>query len=199
LGRFRPFFIGWKNLNQNERELADRILDGDPSAFQEFYNSHKKAVIRACWYFLGSDAEVEDRAQEAFLQALKNLGRFRFECALSTWLNHIAVNLCLDLLDKKKKELSLSPDFFGSRPIGKRENPYPEETLKVLREEIEGLDDRDRELVTLRDIQGLSCEAVANRLRIPAGSVTSGLSQARQKLMERVRGKLPKGWEERMP
>jgi RNA polymerase sigma-70 factor, ECF subfamily len=186
-------------LRQNERELVKKILNGDSAAFQEFYDSNKKALIRVCWYFLGNDAEVEDMVQETFIKALKNLGKFRFESALSTWLNHIAVNLCRDLLEKKKKNLPFSVDFFAAQPSIQHKTPYPEETLKMLREEIQKLEGREKELITLREIKGLSYEAIANKLKIPVGSVTSGLFRARQKLIERVREKMPKGWEELFP
>ncbi len=184
-------------MNPTEKELVKRILNGDSAAFQELYNTHKKALIRACWYFLGNDSEVEDMVQETFIKALKNLGNFRFECSLGTWLNHIAVNLCRDFLEKKNKTMPFSVDFFASHPSREQTTPYPEEARQILREEIQKLEGRDKELITLREIQGLSYESIANRLKIPVGSVTSGLFRARQKLVEKVREKLPKGWEER--
>lgn len=178
-------------MNPIERELVKKILNGDQAAFQELYTAHKKPLIRACWYFLGNDAEVEDMVQETFIKALKNLPKFRFECSLGTWLNHIAVNLCRDLLEKKKKSLPFSMDFFATRPSIDQKAPYSEEALKLLKDEIQNLEGREKELITLRDIKGLSYEAIANRLKMPVGSVTSGLFRARQKLIEKVRGKLP--------
>ena len=115
---------------------------------------------------------------------------------MATWLNHIAVNLCRDLLEKKKKNLPFSVDFFSTRPSIEQQKAYPEETLKLLRDEIQKLEGKDKELITLREIKGLSYEAIANRLKMPVGSVTSGLFRARQKLIERVREKIPGGWEE---
>lgn len=183
-------------MTSTDREQVQRILKGDQSAFQDLYKTHQKALIRACWYFLGNDSEVEDMVQEAFIKALKNLDKFRFECSLGTWLNHIAVNLCRDHLEKKKKTLPFSVDFFAATPSREQNKAYPEEALKLLREEIQHLEGRDKELITLREIKGLSYEAIANRLKMPVGSVTSGLFRARQKLIEKVRGKLPAGWEE---
>jgi RNA polymerase sigma-70 factor (ECF subfamily) len=185
-------------LSQNERELVKRILKGDQAAFRELYETHKKPLIRACWYFLGNDAEVEDMVQETFIKALKYLPKFRFECSLGTWLNHIAVNLCRDLLEKKKKSLPFSLDFFGSQPSIEQKAPIPEEAVKLLREEIQKLEGRDKELITLRELKGFSYEAIANRLKIPVGSVTSGIFRARQKLIEKVRERLPKGMKEEM-
>jgi len=182
-------------LIENEKELVSRILKGDSAAFREFHDAYQKGLIRACWYFLGNDPEVEDVVQETFLKALHHLGRFRFECSLATWLNHIAANLCRDLLDKKRKRLPVSPDFFALHPSKEQKAGYPQEALTLLREEIQKLEGRDKELVSLREVEGLSYEAIAHRLRMPLGSVTSGLFRARQKLIEKVRSKFP-GWEE---
>jgi len=180
-------------LNPQEKELVQRILRGEQEAFRTLYDAHKKALLRACWYFMGSDTEAEDMVQETFIKALRYLPKFRFECSLGTWLNHIAVNLCRDLLEKKKKSLPFSSDFFATTPSIEQKVPYPEEALKLLREEIQGLEGKEKELITLREVKGLSYEAIANRLRMPVGSVTSGLFRARRKLIERVREKLPKG------
>ena len=183
-------------MSQTEQELVNRILKGETAAFEEFYQIHKKALIRVCWYFLGNDPEIEDVVQETFVKSLKNLKNFRFESSLFTWLNHIAVNLCRDLLEKKKKNLPFSLDFFGTQPSIEQKAPYPEEVINLLREEIKKLEGRDKEIMTLREIKGLSYEAIANRLKVPVGSVTSGLFRVRQKLIERVREKLPAGREE---
>ncbi len=113
-------------------------------------------------------------------------------------MNHIAVNLCRDLLEKKKKSLPFSLDFFGSQPSIEQKAPIPEEAVKLLREEIQKLEGRDKELITLRELKGFSYEAIANRLKIPVGSVTSGIFRARQKLIEKVRERLPKGMKEEM-
>jgi RNA polymerase sigma-70 factor (ECF subfamily) len=180
-------------LNPQEKELVQRILKGEQAAFQALYEANKRPLLRACWYFLGSDTEAEDAVQEAFIKALKYLPKFRFECSLATWLNHIAVNLCRDLLEKKRKTLPFSSDFFASAPSKEQKAPYPEEALRLLREEIQGLEGKEKELITLREVKGLSYEAIANRLKMPVGSVTSGLFRARRKLIEKVRDRLPKG------
>jgi RNA polymerase sigma-70 factor (ECF subfamily) len=179
-------------LDPKEKELVRRVLEGDNDAFRELYQAHKRGLLRACWYFLGNEDDVQDVLQETFIKALRNLPRFRFECSLATWLNHIAVNLCRDLLEKQRKTHPFSLDFFSNRPSIAQKTPFPEEALKLLREEIEALEGKEKELVTLRDLKGLTYEAIANRLRMPVGSVTSGLFRARRKLIERVRARLPK-------
>jgi RNA polymerase sigma-70 factor (ECF subfamily) len=182
-----------------EKELVKQILKGDESAFQELYITHRKALIRACYYFLGQDTEVEDVVQEAFIKALKYLPNFRHECSLGTWLNHIAANLCRDLLEKRKKSFPVSVDYFSQTPSRTQGRGYPPEALAAIREQIQALDGRDRELLTLREIEGASYEVIAHKLRIPLGSVTSGLYRARQRLIENIRRRFPNGWEETTP
>jgi RNA polymerase sigma-70 factor (ECF subfamily) len=186
-------------LGLSDKELAGRILSGDEGAFQELYQAHQKALIRACWYFLGNDSEVEDMVQETFIKALKNLSRFRFECSLGTWLNHIAVNLCRDWLEKRKKNMPLDVDFFAQLPSREQPKAYPEEALRLIQQEIGQLEGRDKDLIILRMTDKLSYEAIANRLNIPVGSVTSGIYRARQHLIEKVRAKLPELKEGKTP
>ena len=180
----------------NEKELVQRVLSGEIGAFQEMYLAYRKPLIRACYYFLGQDPEVEDVVQETYLKALKYLPRFRHDCSLGTWLNHIAANLCRDLLEKRKKSMPVSVDYFLNTPSRPRGKGYPPEALTAIREEIQALDGRDRELLTLRELDGVSYEAIAHQLKIPLGSVTSGLYRARQKLIERVRLRFPDGWKD---
>jgi DNA-directed RNA polymerase specialized sigma24 family protein len=86
-------------------------------------------------------------------------------------------------------------DFFATQPSIEQRSPYPEEVLKLLREEMQKLEGRERELIALREERGLSYEAIAGQLRMPIGSVTSGIFRARQKLIEKVRARMPKGSE----
>ncbi len=181
--------------SSEEKDLVRRVLQGDESAFRTFYGDHRKGLIRACYYFLGQDPEVEDVVHETFLKALKYLPKFRHECSLSTWLNHIAANLCRDLLEKRKKSMPVSVDYFATTPSRSQGRGYPPEALQAIREEIQAFEGRERDLLTLRELEGASYEAIAHKLKIPLGSVTSGLYRARQRLIERVRKRFPKGWE----
>ena len=183
----------------DEKKLVQRILKGDQAAFREFYEGHHRALARVGWYFLGDDDEVADVLQETFIRALENLPTFRFECTLATWLNHIAANLCRRILEKRKKNVPVDGEFFAPHVSKEQESPYPPEALEYLREEMAALEGRDRELIRLRESEGMSYEAIAGRLRIPLGSVTSGIHRARQKLIERVRERLAKAIRQEAP
>jgi RNA polymerase sigma-70 factor (ECF subfamily) len=108
----------------------------------------------------------------------------------------IVPNLCRDLLEKRKKSMPVSLDYFLNTPSKTQGKGYPPEAIDAIHEEIKNLDGRERDLLTLREIEGASYEAIAYKLKIPLGSVTSGLYRARQKLIERVRSQFPNGWKD---
>lgn len=174
----------------NEKQLVQRILSGEDRAFREFYETQWKAVARVGWYFLGEDDEVADVVQETFIRALDHLGTFRFESSLSTWLNHIAANLCRRTLEKRKKSVPVDAQYFEPMVSRSQEGAYPPEAMAVLREEMDALEGREGEMLRLRDRDGMAYEAIAGKLGIPMGSVTSGIHRARNKVIERVRRRL---------
>jgi RNA polymerase sigma-70 factor (ECF subfamily) len=174
----------------NERDLVKRILSGDDAAFREFYDSHQKAVARVGWYFLGEDDEVSDILQETFIRALDNLKSFRFESSLATWLNHIAANLCRRALEKRKKNVPVDMQYFEPFVSRQQEGGYPPEAMVYLKEEMDALQGREGEILRLRDREGMAYEAIAGKLCIPMGSVTSGIHRARNKVVERVKQRL---------
>jgi len=95
-------------------------------------------------------------------------------------------------MDKFTRQMLAETGLLGM--VGKAERGPA--AIDAIREEIKTLDGRDRDLLTLRELEGASYEAIAHKLRIPLGSVTSGLYRARQKLIERVRTRFPDGWKD---
>ncbi len=178
-----------------EQQMVQGILTGDRSVFQEFHRTYKKDLLHTCWCFLGNDAEVEKTVLDTFALAVRQMGRFQFQCALNVWLDHLAVGLCRKLLEENKKHLLYSVDFFV-QPAGHQKKPaYPEEVLKLLREEMEQLQGVDKELIEMREVKGWPYEAVANKLKIPVGAAIYGIFRIRQELMEKVRARLSRSTE----
>jgi RNA polymerase sigma-70 factor (ECF subfamily) len=84
----------------------------------------------------------------------------------------------------------MEKEFFEPYVSRGQETPYPQEALEWLREEMGALEGRDRDLLRMREVEGKSYEEIAGSLRIPMGSVTSGIHRARKKVIERVRERL---------
>jgi RNA polymerase sigma-70 factor (ECF subfamily) len=173
-----------------EQQMVDGVLTGDKSAFQELYRTYKKEILHTCWCFLGNDAEVEAAAKETFARAIRQMGRFKFQCSLGAWLDHLAATHCREILEKNKKRLLYSVDFFVQPDKTGVKPRYPEETLKLLREEIELLEGADKELLTLREYKGWPYEAVANKMKMPVGAAAYAIFRIRQEMMEKVRARL---------
>jgi RNA polymerase sigma-70 factor (ECF subfamily) len=175
----------------NEKELVQKILAGDPKAQALFFEENAKRLYPVCVHFLGyQDADAEDIVQQTFLIAFKKLGTFEFRASLYTWLDHICVNLCYERLRKRERELaSLSEDLekltrpqAGSLDHQQEVEEEKKRRIKLLREMTQSMSDKCREVLVLRDQQGVSYIDIARRLKIPIGTVMSQLARCRKAL-----------------
>lgn len=185
-----------------EQELVERLKRQDEAAFNELVRLYDKRVFRLVLRMLNDRAEAEDVAQEVFVTIFKAIGSFRGESKLSTWIYRIATNHCknrVKYLDRrargKKTELdelsehgamesaSMSSSAQVSRPDEQAEANQIE---RIVRAAIAELDDDQRELVILRDVENLSYEEIQQITGLPEGTVKSRLHRARLVLMKAV-------------
>ena len=89
----------------DERELVERILDGDREAFLTFIDQYERLVKHVVYRMVDDDRDREELCQDVFVRAHRYLDGFRFESKLSTWLARIARNTCLNHLEKKDMPL----------------------------------------------------------------------------------------------
>ncbi|MBI2177886.1 MAG: sigma-70 family RNA polymerase sigma factor [Candidatus Tectomicrobia bacterium] len=176
-----------------------RCKAGDPDAFEPLVLRHAGRLRRLVWGLLGERREeAEDVVQEIFLKAYLALPRFREDAQFSTWLYRIAVNHCRDVgrrappphveLDEARQE-SLADE--RSAEPGEELPPAPgrgEELRRLLGE----LSERQRRILMMREIEGLSYEEIGGILRIPPGTVRSRLNRARAGLL-RAAGRRKEG------
>jgi RNA polymerase sigma-70 factor, ECF subfamily len=185
-----------------EQELVERLKRQDEAAFNELVRLYDKRVFRLVLRMLNDRTEAEDVAQEVFVTIFKAIGSFRGESKLSTWIYRIATNHCknrVKYLDRrargKKTELdelsehgamesaSMSSSAQVSRPDEQAEANQIE---RIVRAAIAELDDDQRELVILRDVENLSYEEIQQITGLPEGTVKSRLHRARLVLMKAV-------------
>jgi RNA polymerase sigma-70 factor, ECF subfamily len=193
---------------EEDSGLVRAFQNGDRSSFDQIVLRHKDKVFSLCYWLLGDYQEANDSAQITFIKVFRSLNRFRFESALSTWLYRIAVNTCKNRITStayKQKSRTISLDNPGhdpgeARPLDLEDDaPSPltrleeMERRRIIREAIDSLPVEHREVVTLRDIQGLSYEEVAVITGVQLGTVKSRLSRARQELKERLRSVISHG------
>jgi RNA polymerase sigma-70 factor (ECF subfamily) len=189
---------------ENDRELVRRAQNGDKAAFEVLVGRHQGRVFAVAGGILRNREDVEDIAQQVFLKAFFSLKRFDQRAAFSTWLYKITVNECWDLLRKKKvrplvyeSELSeeqahLYQSTEQGLGQGSEQSPDVSERLET-RQQVEQwlgcLEERDREMLILKEVQGFTVEEIAEMLSINGNTVKVRLFRARQRIAEKIRRK----------
>ena len=93
----------------NDEELVKRVKKGDIDAFEEIIAKYEKRVFGLIYNVIKNENEIEDVAQEVFMKVYKNIDRFKGNSSLYTWIYKITVNLCLDVIRKKKEVIYIKP------------------------------------------------------------------------------------------
>jgi RNA polymerase sigma-70 factor (ECF subfamily) len=189
------------NTIRDDGDLVKAFKSGDMIAFDELVLRHKDRVFSLCYRFMGNFHEAEDCAQDVFLKVYRSLMRFRLESSFSTWLYRITVNTCKSRLrsikgmDIKKTGYMDNPDNCGEdyQPLKKgdeAENPLTElekmERIRLVQKAIDSLPAWKKDIIILRDIEGLSYEEITHITGYRLGTLKSKLSRARHSLKERL-------------
>ena len=175
---------------EDEQKLLARLRRGEPQAFETLVIEHQHRVFGVALRMLGSRAEAEDVAQEAFLRAYRSVAEFRGDAKLSTWLYAITSRLCLNRLDSaERRRTRHGDDLLESVPDERLDPPgalEQRERRTALHLAIAELSDERRLVVVLADLEGLAYEEIAKALDLPVGTVRSRLHRARMELRERL-------------
>ncbi|HEX2721832.1 MAG TPA: RNA polymerase sigma factor [Gemmatimonadaceae bacterium] len=168
----------------SERQLIARVVDGDPAAQRELYESHVDRIYRLAFRLAGEDELARDFTQLTFIRAFERIGDFRFESSLATWLHTIGVSVALNGLRKMKTARSREAPIEAAASIGAVAREA-EPDLKVrLRNAIDGLSEKYRTVFLMHDVEGFTHEEIGATLGIPAGTSKTRLFQGRAKLRE---------------
>jgi RNA polymerase sigma-70 factor, ECF subfamily len=182
----------------DDRELVRRAQAEDQGAFEELVRRHQHRVVAVAGGILRQREDVEDIAQQVFVKAYFSLKRFDQRAAFSTWLYKITVNECWDMLRKRKVrplvyESDLSED--QARQFGapeERSTPTPDisDTLEA-RQKVERLldclDERDKMMLILKEVEGFAVEEIAEILDLNANTVKVRLFRARRRIVTEAR------------
>ena len=181
-----------------DRELVARAQADDQVAYEELVRRHQGRVFAVAGGILRNKEDVEDIAQQVFLKAYFSLKRFDQRAAFSTWLYKITVNECWDLLRKRKVrpllyEAELSEEQVSQyQASSEAQDGKPDVSQQLAtREQVEllldCLDERDRMMLLLKEVEGFSVEEIAEMLEINGNTVKVRLFRARRRIVERVR------------
>jgi RNA polymerase sigma-70 factor, ECF subfamily len=180
---------------RSEEELIGRVVSGEPGYFYELIKPYERRVYLAAYGILRNEADAEEVAQESVLKAFRGLGTFRREASFSTWLLRITVNEArMRLRSRKREHVSIpiqeeSDGEYAPLLIADwREIPSEILERKELRAQIEeglaSLSDDHREILILRDVQGLNIAETASLLGISISSVKVRLLRARLRIRD---------------
>lgn len=182
----------------SDNELMTRLKEAPPAeiaaGFEVLVQRYKNAIVSFLFRYVGDPRTAEDLAQEAFLRVFRKIAEYNSTAKFSTWLYTIASNLAKDEFKRRSRHPAGSLDWESSRGADTTRNvptamatdePGPEddlergETRERVATALKLLKEDDREILVLKDVQGLAYEEIARILDLPMGTVKSRISRAR--------------------
>ena len=178
---------------EQELTVIRRVQRGDTDAFEALVAAYEKNVFNVALQMTGNREDAQDMTQEAFLKAYSSLSSFRGDSKFSSWLYRIVSNVCLDFKRRQGRRPSSSLTVEDDEGENIQldiadESQSPEALLerKMTREAVRAglqqLPDEQRQILLLREIQGLSYEEIGEAMGLEAGTVKSRIFRARKKL-----------------
>ena len=191
-----------------EAEIVRRVLEGDADAFGAIVDEYQKNVYNLALRMTGNPEDAQDMSQEDFIKAFNSLESFRGDSKLSVWLYRIVSNVGLDFLRSRKRRQTVSLKTWTTEGRNLRAGKYrnlsamPEEELnrrltqEAVRKGLLSLPEDQREILLLREIEGLSYDEIAQALGLEAGTVKSRIFRARKRLCAQLvsGGNIPDGF-----
>ncbi len=188
-----------------EAEFIERLKRGEAAAFEELVSQRSPEIYGLLFRFTENAEEARDLTQETFLRAFQNIGRFRGEADLRTWIYRIAINQARNRWRwwrRRRRDATVSLDATQGHSdqtmiatlAESSENPEQQtlahERESALRVALQKVGRAYRETVILRDIEGFTYEEIAKTLDINVGTVKSRLARGREELRRRLEGSL---------
>ena len=178
---------------EQEAQIVQRVLQGDVNAFEKLVLEYEKSVYAITQRMTGNAEDAADMTQETFIKAYNSLSSFRGDSKFSVWLYRIATNVCLDFLRSRSRKptVSLSVEDDDGEEVEldiADESQSPERLLErgltrdAVRRGLNALSPEYRQILLLREIQGLSYEEIADVLTLEVGTVKSRIFRARKRL-----------------
>jgi len=181
----------------SDHELVQRFKQGDREAYAEIVRRYQHRVFTLCVRWMADRQVAEEVAQDVFLALFKSLARFRGDAQLSTWIHRVVINHC-----KNRKQYRHRRKMDRHEALEGRRDPADDGPVRQIPDEGPGtdaplhaaeaedlvqsglaqLDEEQRQIILLRDVQDLSYEEISSILDLPRGTVKSRLHRARSQL-----------------
>ncbi|MEB5775310.1 MULTISPECIES: RNA polymerase sigma factor RpoE [Aeromonas] len=183
--------------NLLDEQLVERVQRGDKNAFNLLVRKYQHKVVNLVARYVNNPGDVPDVAQEAFIKAYRALPTFRGESAFYTWLYRIAVNTAKNYLTSQGRRPPSSDvevdeaEYYGGgealQEVATPENlALTDEIKRTVFTAIEALPEDLRTAITLREMEGLSYEEIAEIMDCPVGTVRSRIFRAREAIDKKL-------------
>ena len=183
--------------NLLDEQLVERVQRGDKNAFNLLVRKYQHKVVNLVARYVNNPGDVPDVAQEAFIKAYRALPTFRGESAFYTWLYRIAVNTAKNYLTSQGRRPPSSDveadeaEYYGGgealQEVATPENlALTDEIKRTVFAAIEALPEDLRTAITLREMEGLSYEEIAELMNCPVGTVRSRIFRAREAIDKKL-------------
>lgn len=172
--------------------LLQRVRAGDELAWEAFVRQHQGRIFGLAYHYVGHAEDARDLAQETFIHIYRNLPRLPEASGLLPWMLCITRNLCMDFFRRRKARppaWDLPVEELGHLLASEEDleqQRYEQAQKGRVHRALQELTDLNREMILLKDIQGLPLEAIATLLGIPVGTAKSRCHRARLELAERL-------------
>jgi RNA polymerase sigma-70 factor, ECF subfamily len=180
-----------------------RLQSGEKPLFNKVISLYKRLVAGMCYKYLRNAEDSSDAAQEVFAALYASIGKFEHMSKFSTWVYRVTVNYCINRLKSIKRRKIIEYASAGmpedkERAAEKVADPavLPDEELetselkRIAFKELEKFPEKERTLLILRDMEGLSCDEIGRIMNMPVGSVKSLAARTREKLRKTIMRKL---------
>jgi RNA polymerase sigma factor (sigma-70 family) len=184
-----------------DSQLIQEALAGNDLAYKKLMRKYHDAIFSFIFRMIRNREQVEDLTQEAFIKAFGSLGKFNEEYAFSTWLYKIATNNCIDYIRKRKLQV-----YSIDKPIDSKDSDIPfelpdesyeadqgiisDQRAVLLNQAIAKLPEKYRKVIQLRHVEERSYEEIAEKLKLPIGTVKAHIFRARELLYKQLRHKI---------
>jgi RNA polymerase sigma-70 factor (ECF subfamily) len=179
-----------------DEQLVERAIAGDTDAFGEVVRRWERKIYALAYGFTGSVEDARDAAQETFVAAYRNLRNFRGEAKVSSWLHRIAVNQCITRQRRARVRsetgIEDAVESSGESFLSTGETCSParaaegKERTEAVRRAVAALTPELREVVLLKEFEGLTFQEIAEALQVPLSTVKSRLYTALRQLRMRL-------------
>ena len=189
----------------SDQVLVAKAQSGEPRAFDQLVCRYRERVLKVALRYTNNQADAEDAAQIAFIQAYRGIAHFRSEAAFYSWLYRIAVNAASTLRSSRQKDASV---FRSMAPVRSdvqeateslKDFDTPEalalteEVFEVVLNSIDRLCGEQRAALVMHELEGHTYQEIAEAMACPLGTVRSRMFRAREAMDRSLRGTFPEG------